>query len=211
MLDAGCGTGRDTELLLDLIPDAHVVAVDASATMLEQLERRLAARGHRVQIVHSDLLAPLPVEPVDAIVSVAAFHWIADHATLFRNLASVLRPGGRLVADCGGRGNVARIEAAAEEVLGATPAVWNFAGVEETERRLREAGFTEIDVSLRPDPARLEAGEQFESFLGIVVLGAHVAHLPEAERPSAVRDVMARLPEPVVDYVRLEISARRAD
>ena len=211
VLDAGCGTGRDTELLLDLIPDAYVVAVDSSATMLEQLERRLTGRRDRVEVVHADLLEPLPVgEPVDAIVSVAAFHWIGDHATLFRNLARVLRPGGRLVVDCGGQGNVARIEAAARAVLGPAPAVWTFAGIEDTEERLRAAGFTEIEVSLRPDPARLAAGEQFESFLGIVVLGAHVAHLPEPERPAAVRAVAARLPEPLVDYIRLEISARRA-
>lgn len=211
VLDAGAGTGRDTARLLDLLPDAHIVAADRSRTMLDQLEERLADRRDRVEVIHADLLDPLPIaEPVDAIVSVAAFHWIPDHATLFRNLAAVVRPGGQLVVDCGGQGNVARIAAAAEQVLGPAPAIWNFAGVEETEERLRAAGFTDLEVALRPDPAWLEAGEQFESYLGIVVLGAHVAHLPEAERPDAVRAVMALLPEPVVDYVRLEIRARRA-
>jgi trans-aconitate 2-methyltransferase len=211
VLDAGCGTGRDTELLLDLLPDVEVVAVDASRSMLDQLDRRLSRHRDRVEVIHSDLLRLLPLdEPVDAVVSVAAFHWIPDHTTLFRNLAAVLRPGGQLVVDCGGHGNVTRISAAAEEVLGRSPAIWNFAGVEETEARLREAGYEEIEVALRDDPARLEAGEQFESFLGIVVLGAHVAHLPEPERPDAVRAIMDRLPEPVVDYVRLEIRARKA-
>jgi trans-aconitate 2-methyltransferase len=106
VLDAGCGTGRDTQLLLDLIPDVHVVAVDASHTMLDQLARRLADRRERVQIIHADLTQPLPIaQPVDAIISVAAFHWISDHSTLFRNLASVLDAGGQFVADCGGQGN----------------------------------------------------------------------------------------------------------
>ena len=73
---------------------------------------------------------------MDAVISVAAFHWISDHDALFRNLASVLRPGGQFVVDCGGQGNAARIVAAIDEVLGESPAIWNFAGAEETERRL---------------------------------------------------------------------------
>jgi trans-aconitate 2-methyltransferase len=210
VLDAGCGTGRDTELLLDLIPDVHVVAVDGSATMLAQLRTRLAGRLDRVEVVHADLTEPLPVEgPVDAVVSVAAFHWIADHDRLFRNLAAVLRPGGGLVTDCGGRGNIARVLTAIEAVLGESPEIWNFAGVEETERRLEEAGFTDLHVGLRADPARIEPGPQLESYLATVVLGAHLACLPEAERAGVVRAVAARLPEPIVDYVRLEIAARK--
>ncbi len=210
VLDAGCGTGRDTKLLLDLIPDVRVVAVDASRTMLDQLERRVADRREQVEVIHADLTQPVPVsERVDAIVSVAAFHWISDHDTLFRNLASVLRTNGQFVADCGGQGNIASIVAAIEDVLGESPAIWNFAGVEETERRLEDAGFTDIEVALTPDPARLEAGTQFESYLAIVVLGAHMARLPEPERPAFVRAVCDRLSEPVVDYVRLTIRAKK--
>lgn len=211
VLDAGCGTGRDTELLLDLIPNVSVVAVDASPTMLEQLEIRLAGRRDRVEVVHADLTTPLPVKgTVDAVISVAAFHWISDHDALFRNLAGVLRPGGQFVVDCGGKGNVVRIVAAIEAVLGESPAIWNFAGVEETELRLEDAGFTDLEVALTPDPARLEPGAQFESYMATVVLGAHLQRLPEPERPGFVRAVCDGLPEPVVDYVRLTIHATRA-
>ena len=210
VLDAGCGTGRDTQLLLELVPDARVVAVDGSRAMLEQLEVRLADRLDRVEIIHADLTQPLPVEGhVDAIISVAAFHWISDHGTLFRNLASVLRTDGQLVAECGGQGNVARIVAAIEDVLGESPAIWHFAGVEETERRLEDAGFTEIEVALAPDPARLEPGAQFESYLATVVLGAHLDRLPESDRAAFVRAVSDRLSEPVVDYVRLTLRGKR--
>jgi trans-aconitate 2-methyltransferase len=211
VLDAGCGTGRDTQLLLDLIPGARVVAIDASRTMLDQLEIRLADRRDRVEIIQADLTKPIPVEgQVDAVVSVAAFHWILDHDALFRNLAAVLRRDGQLVTDCGGGGNIVRIVAAIEEVLGESPAIWNFAGVAETERRLRRAGFADTEVRLTPDSARLEPGAQFESYMATVVLGAHLQRLPEADRAPFVRAVIDRLPEPVVDYVRLEIRARRA-
>lgn len=211
VLDAGCGTGRDTQLLLELAPDASVVAVDGSRAMLEQLRIRMADQSHRVEILHADLTKPLPLEGhVDAAYSVAAFHWISDHDALFRNLAGVLRPGGQFVADCGGQGNAARIVVAIEDVLGESPAIWNFAGAEETERRLEDSGFTDVEVALDPDPCRLEPGEQFESYLATIVLGAHLDRLPEEEHEAFVRAVVERLAEPVVDYVRLTLSARKA-
>jgi trans-aconitate 2-methyltransferase len=211
VLDAGCGTGRDTQLLLDLAPNARVVAVDGSRAMLDQLGIRLADYSDRVEILHADLTKPLPLDgSVDAVFSVAAFHWISDHESLFRNLAGVLRPGGQFVVDCGGRGNAARIVAAIEDVLGEAPAIWNFAGADETKRRLEDAGFTDIEVALDPDPCRLDSGEQFESYLATIVLGAHLDRLPKREHEAFVQAVAARLPEPVVDYVRLTFSARKA-
>ncbi|SEM40549.1 class I SAM-dependent methyltransferase [Streptacidiphilus jiangxiensis] len=211
VLDAGCGTGRDTAALLDLVPDGRVIAADGSKRMLEQLRVRLADRLDRVEVIEADLTQPLPLEgEVDAIVSVATFHWITDHASLFANLARTLRPGGRFVAECGGLGNVAQVSAAIEEVIGEQEKVWYFAGVEETRERLEQAGFTDIEVSLRPDPARFEPGEQLWSFLATVILGSHLDRMPEAEHEQFVKAVAARLPEPVVDYVRLEISATRA-
>jgi len=75
--------------------------------------------------------------------------------------------------------------------------------------RLAAAGFTGIEVGLVPDPARFESADQFEAFLATVILGAHLHHLPPAERRPFVRAVAARLDEPVVDYVRLQIRATR--
>jgi trans-aconitate 2-methyltransferase len=214
VLDAGCGTGRDTAGLLDRLPHGRVVALDGSIRMLEQLQTRLAGRLDRVEVVHADLTrTPLPFEGrVDAVFSVAAFHWIEDHTALFAALAERMRPGARLVSDCGGRGNIAGVKAAVAEATGAAEEgddSWEFAGVDDTRERLAAAGFTDIQVDLRPDPATLEPGEQLEAFLATVVLGAHLDALPEDEHEAFVKAVAARLPEPVVDYVRLEISAVR--
>lgn len=136
VLEAGCGTGRDTERLLKLLPGGRVIALDGSARMLELLTRRLAGKLDRVDVIQADLAAPLELpSAVDVVFSVAAFHWIQGHAALFRNLAAVLRRGGRLVADCGGFGNVAQVSAAVEQVTGrpGEEGVWNFA-------RTRRAG-----------------------------------------------------------------------
>ena len=111
VMDAGCGTGRVTEQLAERLPRGHVVALDGSPAMVEAAHARLARFGERVDYIVADLGQPLPVEdPVDAILSTATFHWVPDHDALFRNLAAVTRPGGRLVAQCGGYGNVGRIK-----------------------------------------------------------------------------------------------------
>lgn len=211
VLEAGCGTGRDTEALLGALPRGRVVAVDGSARMLERLRERLAGRLDRLEVIQADLTEPLPIaEPADAAFSVATFHWIRDHDALFANIARALRPGARFVADCGGRGNVAAVGAAVESVLGEPTTTWHFAGPEETRERLERAGFTDVEATLVPDPARLHAGAEFHSYLATVVLGAHLDRLPATRHAEFVGAVASRLAEPVVDYVRLEFSARRA-
>lgn len=88
--------------------------------------------------------------------------------------------------------------------------IWDFAGAEETRERLAAAGFTSIEVGLVPDPAYFESADQVEAYLATVVLGAHLRALPPGECCPFVRAVAARLDEPVVDYVRLQICATRS-
>jgi trans-aconitate 2-methyltransferase len=210
VLDAGCGTGRDAEVLLQRLPTGRVIAVDGSVTMLERLRERLAPDLDRVDVVLADLSRPLPITgQVDAVLSVAAFHWIEDHDTLFRNLAAVLRPGGRMAIDCGGQGNIAAVAAVVDDLLGPHPTPWNFAGVEQTRHRLAAAGFRELDVRLAPDPARFGGAAELRDYLGTVVLGGQLEQLPPQDREPFVDAVADRLPEPVVDYVRLQITCRR--
>lgn len=212
VLDAGCGTGRVTEQLLARLPRGHVVALDGSPAMIEEARRRLAAHDGRVDFVVADLARPfeVPGGRVDAILSTATFHWVTDHDALFRNLATVLRPGGQLVAQCGGEGNVASVLEAAGEVPGMDRELWLFASPEDTRARLQAAGFDHIEVWLNPEPTPLEPGEELETFLATVVLREHIARLPERQRRSFVHDVATRMPAPEIDYVRLNMVARRA-
>jgi trans-aconitate 2-methyltransferase len=190
-----------------------VVALDGSASMLEQARARLAA-DQRVRFVHSDLLeldpaALGPDAPVDAVFSTATFHWVTDHDRLFMNLASVLRPGGQLVAQCGARGNIERLLRAARSLGVERAGTWVYATPEETEARLRRAGFRQMRVWTHPEPTAFPAGAPLADFLETVCLHQYLALLPPAERRPLAERVAAAMPEPVIDYVRLNIVARR--
>jgi trans-aconitate 2-methyltransferase len=210
VLDAGCGSGRVTELLAERLPDGRVIALDGSPSMIEAARDRLARFGERVDFVVADLARPLPLGgPVDAILSTATFHWVEDHDALFRNLAAVVRQAGRLVAQCGGVGNVRSVQ----DVLAGIGDGWlgpvHFATPLETVRRLDASGFVDIECWLTDEPTRFEPGEPFETYLRTVVLGAHLERLPASEHDAFVREVANRLAEPVIDYVRLNILATR--
>ena len=214
VLDAGCGSGRVTRMLLDRLPRGRVVAVDASPSMVEKAREAIGDRG---QAFVTDLLELELAEPVDAAFSTAVFHWIADHDALFARLHAALKPGGRLVAQCGGRGNIAAFKAVMDEVAAREPYApyfagwrgpWNYAGAEETEERLRRAGFTDVRCWLQPWPVKLDEPEAFAT---TVCLGHHLERLPEPLREGFTAAVLAGAAAPLeLDYVRLNIDARAA-
>ncbi|HYR45160.1 MAG TPA: class I SAM-dependent methyltransferase, partial [Terriglobia bacterium] len=110
VLDAGCGTGKLTRLLLQNLPRGRVVGLDLSRNMVRHARRGLRREfGDRAQFVAADLLALPFCEVFDGIFSTASFHWVLDHDALFRNLFAALRSGGWFHAQCGGGPNLARL------------------------------------------------------------------------------------------------------
>jgi trans-aconitate 2-methyltransferase len=222
VLDGGCGTGRVTEQLLAKLPHGRVIGADASAKMIEQAKERFAG-NLRVSLIVADLTAIEIPEQVDAILSTATFHWIKDHDKLFAQLARILKPGGQLVAQCGGATNIAGVMAAIEEVMRSPTyaaafagwySPWLYATPEATEERLTRAGFTDVHTWLNPEPTTLSSREHLIDYLVTIILGQHVLRLPhEQHRPfaEAVADaLLRRVGQPLIDYVRLNIVARRA-
>jgi trans-aconitate 2-methyltransferase len=212
VIDAGCGSGRVTEALLARLSGGRVIGVDQSASMIDAARERL---GDGAELHVADLSTFDLGLQADAILSTATFHWIADHEALFARLYAHLRDGGRLVAQCGGQGNIAGVHAAAREAMAAEPYAphfagwrgpWNFATPQDTERRLTAAGFAESRAWLQERPV---TPDDPHAYLTEINLGAHLGRLPEDLRSAFVDEVIERLGGPpiTIDYVRLNIDA----
>jgi trans-aconitate 2-methyltransferase len=210
VLELGCGSGRDTERLLQALPDGRVVALDGSRQMIAKLHERLGDGGGRLEVLYRDLREPFELEDrFDAVMSVATLHWLPDHEHVFAELARAVRPGGRLSLEAGGHGNIADFLEAVDGGERESARIWNFADIPETRTRLRQAGFRDVAVRLVADEARLEDRAQLEAYVATVMLAAALRELPADERPGLVTSVCDRLPEQMIDYVRLQIEATR--
>jgi len=221
VLDAGCGSGRLAEELLNRLSAGQLVALDSSPQMLAQARERLARFGARVEFVEASLQDFFLARPVDGIFSNAVFHWVPDHAAMFRCLHAALCPSGWLVAQFGGAGNLDRTHRRAHEA-GALPRFCEHLGnvleygahfetPEATRQRMEAAGFRVSHAGLHSVAARFERRERFEAFLHTVVLRRPLALLPEAQRAEYLHEVSSRtLREEgcyVLDYVRLTVRA----
>jgi len=210
VLDAGCGSGRVTELLLEKCD--HVIAVDAAPSMVEHARQTL---GDRATVLQQDLLELSVPEPVDAAFSNAVFHWVPDHPRLFQRLHSALKPGGQLEAQYGGAGNVERFLEAANEAGAKDPFAeyfdgwlrpWNFTTAEQAREWLEQAGFEHVRTWLEEWPT--SPAEPID-YIRTICLGPHLQVLPDELHAQYVQSVAERMP-PEIDYVRLNVSARAA-
>jgi trans-aconitate 2-methyltransferase len=222
VLDLGCGTGRLTEEIHRRLPRGRVVGADRSGRMLDAAAMWLCERAPGAPIVQADAAALPFRRAFDAVFSNATFHWILDHAALFRSIITALKPGGRLVAQCGGSGNLAVLRARADRLRAGTRFAaffddwtepWYYADVESTRRRLAAAGFIDIDVSLEDMPTPFDGAELFQAFVATVCVRHHLDRLPPREQQAFLRELTlaaaADSPPLTLDYWRLNISARR--
>jgi SAM-dependent methyltransferase len=209
ILDLGCGEGA---LTAKLAARAAVVGIDASAEQVEAAR----ARGIEAHVMDAARL-PFAAE-FDAVFSNAALHWMRDQDAVIDAIHRALKPGGRLVAECGGEGNCETVRAALYAALARrgidASAVdpWHFPAAAEYRARLERHGFAVRSIVLFPRPTPLPGplGDWLETFAeGFLRL------LPERER-GPVKDeieeyVKSRLCDRTgrwtVDYVRLRFVA----
>ncbi len=224
VVDAGCGSGRLTAVLLDRLPHGRVIAIDRSENMLAQAAAHLIPHfGNSVMFMQADIQNLTLTEPVDAIFSTATFHWILDHQLLFHRLHDNLKPGGRLVAQCGGGPNIARLRHRAEALLDSPEYreassgwtnPWEFASPEATRKRLMKAGFVAVETGLEAEPTTFADASSYREFIQSVVLRAHLAALPNERTRGTFVDTLTVLSAAderpfTLDYWRLNIAAMR--
>lgn len=227
VLDAGCGSGRLTAELLQRLPQGQVIALDQSENMLAEARSRLQPEfGERVRFIRADLASLKLDREVDGVFSTATFHWVLDHSRLFTCLLRALRPGGWLVAQCGGQGNLDRLHGRAATLMAYEPFApafqgwsepWFFADPVSTRDRLHAAGFVDIEVGLEPAPTPLASAEEFRMFIQTVVLRHHLARLTDTGADLLATQFLHTLtaeastdtPPFTLDYQRLNLRARR--
>jgi trans-aconitate 2-methyltransferase len=226
VLDAGCGTGKLTRLLLQSVPRGRVVGLDVSRNMVLHAQENLSPDfGDRVQFVAADLLSLPFLGRFDGIFSTASFHWVLDHDALFRNLFQVLKPGGWLHAQCGGGPNIARLRKRVRilaqspefsQSLAAFPEPWCFSDAEAAASGLRAAGFEDVHTDIEAAAYSVPTSLEFQEYLRTFVLHRHLELLPgEQLRKQFLEELAAASagdnPPWTLDYTRLNLRARKPE
>jgi trans-aconitate methyltransferase len=215
-LDVGCGTGRLTLELIRRLPRGSVVALDRSEAMVNQARARLE------RVVLADAAALPFVSSFDLVFSTATFHWVPDHDRLFASLFLALASGGRLVAQCGGGPNLARLYERTDALMVSQAFApyftewhrpWNFANAETTMRRLEAAGFASAAASTRRAPVSFPDVSSYRAFIRTVCIRPHLSLLPEALHERFIDELAERAaqddPAFTLDYWRLDMTATR--
>jgi trans-aconitate 2-methyltransferase len=226
VLDVGCGDGKITAELAGKVKDGLVLGIDASQNMIDYAQSKFA-NVPNLQFRQMDARQIQVNTRFDTVFSNAALHWVADQPAFLRGAFQALRPGGRLVFSCGGRGNAAEFVAVFEQLRTRSP--WqpyleNFQSAtffhddQDYQRWLEEAGFQTQSVALVPrDMAHLGR----EGLAGwIRTTGTAYTHcVPESDRDRFIADfVDAYLEQHPLDsngyshvkMVRLEVEASRS-
>jgi trans-aconitate 2-methyltransferase len=193
--------------------------------MIANLEKELAERGITNVVALTASLADFTLpEQVDVVFSNAVFHWVPDDDGLFGSLARATKPGGRLRAQCGGAGNIARLTEAMHAVEKRTPYSEYLSGdsefrkyrsVEEARAAMERNGWCDVRGNLFEAPVTFEDEDAAVLYLRTIILQHQAAALPEELSDRFLRDVVAETVERFgapfcADYVRLDLWATRA-
>lgn len=222
VLDAGCGSGRLTEELIKRLPEGRVIAADLSANMLESAKKRLAWAKKGVEFARLDLSNFRLPEEVDGIYSNATLHWVPDHPSMFQSLLRALKPGGWLIAQFGGDGNLSQLKGRAAHWAKQEPFAKHitkdtdsahYATEAETRQNMEAAGFTNIQTRLHPEQVTFPNADAMQMFVSKVNLHKYVASLPDELAQAFSKQVVSEAakddPPYTLDYMRLTIRARR--
>ncbi|HEX4130460.1 MAG TPA: methyltransferase domain-containing protein [Pirellulales bacterium] len=206
IVDLGCGTGHLTARIAEL--GANVIGIDQSSEMIAQARQNHPAIDFQL----ADATSFTVPRPVDALFSNAALHWVRPPGDAAEHMAAALQPGGRLVAEFGGHGNVARVVAALAEVTSLPPAdtwLWYFPHLGEYTALVEQHGFEVRQAALFDRPQPLEdGGEGMRNWL--LMFAAQVLDRVDADRrDTVIAAALSRLRSSLWDGTRWTVDYRR--
>jgi trans-aconitate methyltransferase len=207
IIDLGCGSGQLTARIAE--SGAEVTGIDRSPEMIAQARENFPQIEFRV----ADAGAFRADEPVDAVFSNAALHWVKNAADAAACVWRALKPGGRFVAEFGGKGNTRKLLEAVFAETGPVEIPWYYPSVGEYASLLEEQGFEVRNVMFFDRPTRVEGEDGLEDWL-VMFGGALFSGMNEARRGEARRAVARRLRPSmyrdggwIIDYRRLRLVA----
>ncbi len=201
ILDVGCGDGKVTAEIARAVPHGSVTGTDASEEMIAFARKTFPARKHPNLGFHvMDARKISFSQPFDCIFSNAALHWVDDHRAFLRGAASVLKPGGRLVVSCGGKGNAQDVFVALRpeirlkrwrEFFRRMPTPYFFYAPGDYEKWLPKFGFQMQQLQLAPKDATYPGAEGFATWLRTTWI-PYVQCVPEDRREEFIAAVTGR-------------------
>jgi SAM-dependent methyltransferase len=196
ILDLGCGTGTLTHQIAQRA--ASVVGIDSSPEMVGQARQNYPKLDFRL----ADVRRFIPPEQFDAVFSNAVLHWIQPPGDAIATVRKALKPGGRFIAEFGGKGNITSII----EAAGFNP--WYFPSIGEYSSLLEQNGLVVTNAALFDRPTSLEGDGGMREWLAMFfkppLPATDVARIESALRPKLYREGVW-----YIDYKRLRISALR--
>jgi trans-aconitate methyltransferase len=217
ILDLGCGTGHLTNQIAQ--GGAAVIGIDKSTTMIEEARRLYPEIIFEV----ADAVSFRFDQPFDAVFSNAAVHWMKDQPAVARCIWESLKPGGRFVAEFGGKGNIQAIRSAltdaveaAREQINSEPFARYYPSIGQYATLLEAQGFRVTFATHFDRPTKLDEGEKGLRNWLLTFTDNVIADLPDSKREPVIAQVESELRPKLfregswfADYRRIRIAATK--
>jgi len=227
VLDLGCGDGKITAEIANIVKSGSVVGVDSSSAMIELAQKRYPSSNYsNLSFQVMDATKLLFAEQFDLVFSNAALHWVKNHKPIVDGLYRSLKPGGKILLQMGGKGNAEGILLILSQLQ--TSKEWKtyftdfdfpygFLGTEEYQRLLDESGFTNNRIELIPKDMEHDGVPALQGWIRSTWL-PYIERIPEDKRYEFVETLSDEYikQKPVdlsgkvhVAMVRIEVEAEK--
>ena len=227
LLDIGCGDGKVTAEIAQLLDHGMVVGIDSSESMINLAKKRYPPEEH--QNLEFELMDAADLRfssRFDVVFSNAALHWVKDHRPVVRSIFACLKPGGRILLQMGGKGNARDVLEIVEMIIRQPDYrhyfegfdfPYGFLGAAHYQGLLDEAGFEQSRVELIDKDMEHDGSEGLKGWIRTTWL-PYTGRIEESKRDRFIDEIAARYLQEVpldaqgkahVAMVRLEVEARK--